>query len=147
MGSSNKMLVENGDTSLPVSKESNGWTEQMMWLTLQFWCNQLWIACIMNILFAIVKQAFSLLHGCLVKSVEWSWQRNKFVFTQYWVINHLTNWGLVMPYGDMVWVNIGPGNGLLPDGTNPLPEPMLTCHQWCSVAFTWDKFNWTYSRI
>ena len=23
-------------------------------------------------------------------------------------------------------VNIGPGNGLLPDGTKPLPEPMLT---------------------
>ena len=25
-----------------------------------------------------------------------------------------------------IWVNIGPGNGLLPDGTKPLvPEPML----------------------
>ena len=29
-----------------------------------------------------------------------------------------------------IWVNIGSGNGLLPDGTNPLPEPMLTDHQW-----------------
>ena len=28
-----------------------------------------------------------------------------------------------------VWVNIGSGNGLLPDGTKPLPEPMLTYHQ------------------
>ena len=27
-----------------------------------------------------------------------------------------------------IWVNIGSGNGLLPDGTKPLPEPMLTCH-------------------
>ena len=27
------------------------------------------------------------------------------------------------------WVNIGSGNGLLPDGTKPLPEPMLTYHQ------------------
>ena len=24
------------------------------------------------------------------------------------------------------WVNIGSGNGLLPDGTKPSPEPMLT---------------------
>ena len=26
-------------------------------------------------------------------------------------------------------VNIGSGNGLLPDDTKPLPEPMLTYHQ------------------
>ena len=25
-----------------------------------------------------------------------------------------------------IWVNIGSANGLLPDGTKPLPEPMLT---------------------
>ena len=24
-----------------------------------------------------------------------------------------------------IWVNIGSGNGLLPDGTKPLPEPVL----------------------
>ena len=29
-----------------------------------------------------------------------------------------------------IWVNIGSGNGLLPDGTKPLPEPMLTDNQW-----------------
>ena len=28
-----------------------------------------------------------------------------------------------------IWVNIGSGNGLLPDGTKPLPEPMLSYHQ------------------
>ena len=27
-----------------------------------------------------------------------------------------------------IWVNIGSGNGLLPDGTKPLPGPMLTDH-------------------
>ena len=26
-------------------------------------------------------------------------------------------------------VNIGSGNGLVPDGTKPLPDPMLTYHQ------------------
>ena len=30
-------------------------------------------------------------------------------------------------YGAIL-VNIGSGNGLLPDGTKPLPEPMLTIH-------------------
>ena len=31
-----------------------------------------------------------------------------------------------MSYGDRdPWVNIGSGNGVLPDGTKPLPEPML----------------------
>ena len=34
----------------------------------------------------------------------------------------LTHCSLLTPYG----VNIGSGNGLLPDGTKPLPEPMLT---------------------
>ena len=28
-----------------------------------------------------------------------------------------------------ILVNIGSGNGLLPDSTKPLPEPMLTYHQ------------------
>ena len=28
-----------------------------------------------------------------------------------------------------IWVNTGSGNGLLPDSTKPLPEPMLTDHQ------------------
>ena len=35
-----------------------------------------------------------------------------------------------------IWVNIGSGNGLMPDGTKPLPEPMLTNDQWDVVTFT-----------
>ena len=35
----------------------------------------------------------------------------------------------------MNWVNIGSANGLLPDGTKPLPEPMLTYRQYGPVAF------------
>ena len=27
-----------------------------------------------------------------------------------------------------IWVNIGSGNGLMPDGTKPLPKLMLTSH-------------------
>ena len=40
-----------------------------------------------------------------------------------------------------IWVNIGSGNGLLPDGTKPLPEPMLTDHQWSPVTFILGKFH------
>ena len=29
----------------------------------------------------------------------------------------------------------------MPDGTKPLPEPMLTYHQWSFVAFTWRWFH------
>ena len=34
------------------------------------------------------------------------------------------------------WVNRGSGNGLLPDGTKPLPEPMLTYNQ-SDYKFLW----------
>ena len=43
--------------------------------------------------------------------------------------------GLVTPYGDRDLVYIGSGNGLLPGGTKPLPEPMLTGHQWSPLTF------------
>ena len=35
----------------------------------------------------------------------------------------------------------GSDSGLLPDGTKPLPESMLTNHQWDLVAFTWGYFD------
>ena len=38
------------------------------------------------------------------------------------------------------WSTLAQGNGLLPDGTKPLPEPMLTYHQLGRVAFTWVQF-------
>ena len=39
------------------------------------------------------------------------------------------------------WINIASGNGLLPDGTKPLPEPMMTN----PVAFIWG-FMWRISK-
>ena len=29
-----------------------------------------------------------------------------------------------------IWLNIGADNGLLPDNTKPLPEPILTYYPW-----------------
>ena len=40
-----------------------------------------------------------------------------------------------------ILVIIGLGNGLLPDGTKPLPEPMLTSPQKDSAAFAWVQFH------
>ena len=39
------------------------------------------------------------------------------------------------------------GNGLLPNPTRSLPEPMVIHRQMCPVAFTWEKFHkctWIY---
>ena len=44
-----------------------------------------------------------------------------------------------------VWVNIGSGNGLLPDGTKPLPEPMLTYHQW-GPDIHQEEISWEMSQ-
>ena len=43
--------------------------------------------------------------------------------------------------GIYIWVSIGSGNSWLPDNTKPLPEPMLTYHQYGSVALTQDQFH------
>ena len=48
-----------------------------------------------------------------------------------------------------IWVNIGLGNRLLPDGTNPLPEPMLSYHEvpWhSSKAIVIKWFEDTYQQ-
>ena len=51
--------------------------------------------------------------------------------TVLWVEWKLAHCGLMTPYGDTnlgqhPGVNTGTGNGLLPDSTKPLPEPVLT---------------------
>ena len=38
-------------------------------------------------------------------------------------------------------VNIVSGNGLMPDGTKPLPKPLLTYHQQGPVAFISEQFH------
>ena len=40
-----------------------------------------------------------------------------------------------------IWVNTGSGNGMLPYDTKPLPEPMLTNHQYNPETFIWEKFH------
>ena len=59
------------------------------------------------------------------------------------IVMALTHCSLVLPYGDIV--NIGSGNGLVPDGNKLLPEPMLTYHQTCFVAVTSEQFHKKFS--
>ena len=40
------------------------------------------------------------------------------------------------PYGDIDLGQHRSGNGLVPSGTKPLPEPMLTYRQWGVMALT-----------
>ena len=51
--------------------------------------------------------------------------------------SRLRLFGLVTSYGPIELGQHCSGNGLLPDGTKPLPEPMLTYHQGGLVAFDW----------
>ena len=47
-----------------------------------------------------------------------------------------------------IWVNIASDNGLLPDGTKPSLETMLTNHLWGLEAFTWQQiFTGNYRDI
>ena len=72
-----------------------------------------------------MKNALLLGWGCRVVwhgTPNTKWQNGY----QHAIIIFITHYGLETPY---VWVNIGSGNGLLPDGIKPLPEPMLTYHQ------------------
>ena len=47
----------------------------------------------------------------------------------------------LVPYGAIELGLIGSGNGLLPHSTKPLPEPMLTYHQWRPTFIKPDQRN------
>ena len=42
--------------------------------------------------------------------------------------------------GAYIWVNIGLDNGLLPGGTKPLAESIMTYDQYGPKAFIWGHF-------
>ena len=67
-------------------------------------------------------------------------------FACKWATASLTHCDPETPFGDKDRVNIGSGNGLLPDGTKALPHPMLTGHSWGILAITWGRFRMKCSR-
>ena len=87
----------------------------------------------------------------LVQVMAWCRQATSHYLSQCW-LSSLSPYGVARPQWvnslwptDTIWrqrsVNIGSGNSLLPDGTKPLPEPMLTGHPWSSVTFTEGQFH------
>ena len=59
-------------------------------------------------------------HKVALLPVKQSWE----------ILLSFTERGLVTPYGSLIGVNIDSSNGLLPDGTKPLSEPMLNNQKW-----------------
>ena len=61
------------------------------------------------------------------------WHVGNIVFNSFWSsdTNMVTE----------IWVNIGSGNGLVPDSTKPLSEPILTDHRWSPVTFILRQFH------
>ena len=59
----------------------------------------------------------------------WPSSKTSYCIRGWWEKNGLKKKILAILVLRQIWVNIGSGNGLLPDGTKPLPEPMLTYHQ------------------
>ena len=65
-----------------------------------------------------------------------------------WLSEPCLHWHHVISGINSLWpsnsidlVHIGSGNGLVLDGTKPLPEPMLIYHQRDSGALTWVQFR------
>ena len=45
-----------------------------------------------------------------------------------------------------IWVTIGSGNGLLPDGTKPLPGPILNYHEFNALPSSREQFNRNFQK-
>ena len=73
----------------------------------------------------------------LVSKFNWCW----FNLYSSTMGSSLVYCGLVMQYDIESLVNAGAGDGLVPDGTKPLPEPMLKFHRWGLLSFTWGNFT------
>ena len=59
----------------------------------------------------------------------------------------LAHSALLVSYGVIEFGQHCSGNGLVPNGTKPLPEQLLTCHYEDPLAFTCETFNkksWIY---
>ena len=57
------------------------------------------------------------------------------------IINIVAQWRHMATF---IWINVGSGNSLLPDGAKPLPESMLTYHQWVLEKITRRQFHERY---
>ena len=92
-------------------------------------CAELIVHCSINIFrwhFSFIWTKLCLMLWCLniIRKTTW----------QFWLSILIGVWWRHM--AKQIWVNIDSGNGLLPDGTKPLPGLMLISYCWGSVAST-----------
>ena len=66
--------------------------------------------------------------------------RDKNQSVQRLSVNILTRW--LLDSDIQILLNIGQGNGLLPDDTKTLFKPMFTYPWWRHVMFTWGQYHW-----
>ena len=69
------------------------------------------------------------------KNVPYCWNSKWYILQKQ--NNILSHCGLMTPYGDIDLGEHSCNAVLLPDGTKPLPEPMLNNHWWGFLALTW----------
>ena len=60
------------------------------------------------------------------------------LWTGTWGSHHINSLWPSDTMTTLIWVNIDSSNGLVPDGTKPLPEPMLANHQW--FLWLWEEY-------
>ena len=85
---------------------------------------------------------WNIVNWTLRNKVQWNRKQNSCIFIQENAFENVVwkmavflsrpqcvNHGWCDHMATKIWVNIGSGNGLLLDGTKPLPESMLTYHQ------------------
>ena len=70
--------------------------------------------------------------SALVQIMAWQWSGDKPVPSPMLPMLYyaIYDCGLMTQLETYIWVNIASGNGMLPDGTKPSPEPMLTNPSW-----------------
>ena len=70
------------------------------------------------------------------------------LFNAKFVLDYSIDWKLqpsdAIYMATKIWVNIGTGNGLLPDSTTSLPELVLIDHQWSPFTFDWHINSWVF---
>ena len=102
-------------------------------ITWASWYPKHWeLHCLFNIFFKVITNKTSMF--CITCPL---WGE---CTSDQWIPNQRAN-NVVMfhvIWCHMIWINLGSGNVLLPDGTNPLSEPMLAYNQRYSVTFAWE---------
>ena len=110
------VIIGSGNGKSLVQHKAINWTNADLLSIGQLWIN-------LNDIWIKIKNLFQINECCLLMSCYLGLNvLNLYLFML------LTHCGLMTPYGE-IWVNIGSGNGLLPDGIKPLPESMLIYHQ------------------